>query len=360
MNIPDDASFAPGAARRRQVRRESAEERRASRALRALRGLGTVLVLGAGLLATQATVPPPVAAVGPLPACRLAEIPTVPRDYDSWSTTLVDWLLTVGEDYVPPDLVPVGEAGIAGGGYIRKVAIDDLRAMAKAAAEAGTPIAVNSPYRSYEEQVASFNGWADLDGYDDAITYSQRPGHSEHQLGLTIDFMTAGGGSALKGDWATTPSGSWMAENAWKYGWVMSYPKGEGGALFSDVTCFHYEPWHYRYLGRELAANVHDSGLTIREYLWTNFTMVDPITGEPIPTATPTPSPSPTATPTPSATPTATSTAVATTTQSAAPSAGIQPVGTWFGVDPPVVLAGLLFITLASIGFAAWRGFLRS
>ncbi|HLE59112.1 MAG TPA: M15 family metallopeptidase [Candidatus Limnocylindria bacterium] len=323
----------------------------------ALRALATGLVLGAGLLAVPATAPPPVAAVGPLPACRLADIPTVPRDYDSWSTTLVDWLLTVGEDYVPPDLVPVTEAGIAGGGYIREVAIDDLGAMASAAAEAGTPIAVNSPYRSYAEQVASFNGWVDLDGYDDAITYSQRPGHSEHQLGLTIDFMTAGGGSALQGDWATTPSGAWMAENAWKYGWLMSYPKGEGGALFSDATCFHYEPWHYRYLGRELAALVHDSGLTIREYLWTNFTMVDPTTGEPIPTATPTPSATPTPTPTPSATPTPT--AVATPTLSAAPSAGTQPVSTWFGVDPPVVLAGLLFIVLASIGFAAWRGISR-
>jgi D-alanyl-D-alanine carboxypeptidase len=334
MNKLDDPSSPVGASRR------------------AVRALAIGLLLGTGLLAVPANAPAPVAAIGPLPACRLADILTVPRDYDSWSTTLVDWILTVGEDYVPPDLVPVSEAGIGGPGLIRQVAIDDLRAMAQAAAEAGTPIAVNSPYRSYQEQVASFNGWVAVDGYDDATTYSQRPGHSEHQLGLTIDFMTKGGGSALEGDWATTPAGGWMAENAWKYGWVLSYPKGEGGALFSDVTCFHYEPWHWRYLGREMAANVHASGLTIREYLWTNYTMVDPITGEPIPTATPTPSPSPT----PSATPTPAPTAVVTPTPSAAPSAGTQPVGTWFGVEPPVVLAGVLFIVLASIGFVAWRG----
>ena len=68
------------------------------------------LLIGAGLLALPATNPPPVAAIGPLPACRLAEIPTFPNDYDSWSTTLVDWLLSVGEDYVPPDLVSVSEA----------------------------------------------------------------------------------------------------------------------------------------------------------------------------------------------------------------------------------------------------------
>jgi D-alanyl-D-alanine carboxypeptidase len=61
--------------------------------------------------------------------------------------------------------------------------------------------------------------------------------------------MTKNGGSALEGDWRTTPAGGWMWDNAWKYGWVVSYPKGADGKLFSQVTCFHYEPWHYRYLG---------------------------------------------------------------------------------------------------------------
>jgi D-alanyl-D-alanine carboxypeptidase len=326
----------------------------ASAPLRAVRrALAGGLLLGTGLLAVPAAAPSPAAALGPLPACQLVDFLTVPRDYDSWSTTLVDWLLSVGEDYVPPDLVPVGDAGIAGPGLIRQVAIEDLAAMTQAAADAGTPIAVNSPYRSYQEQVASFNGWVAVDGYDDAITYSQRPGHSEHQLGLTIDFMTRGGGSALEGDWATTPSGAWMQANAWKYGWLMSYPKGADGKLFSQTTCFHYEPWHYRYLGREMAKKVHDSGLTIREYLWTNFTMVDPVTGNPIPTATPTPSPSPTPSPTPSASPTPSPTPVATATPAASPADGTN--GNWFGVEPPIVIGGLLLVALAAIAFVMWR-----
>ena len=102
----------------------------------------------------------------------------------------------------------------------------------------------------------------------------------------------------------TTPTGRWMFDNSWKFGWALSYPLGKGGAIFSQATCFHYEPWHYRYLGRKVAKEVHDSGLTIREYLWEHYTRVDPETGEPIPTATPTPSPtpSPTASPTPVAT----------------------------------------------------------
>jgi hypothetical protein len=140
-----------------------------------------------------------------------------------------------------------------------------------------------------------------------------------------------------------------MAEHAWEYGWLMSDPKGPAGEYFSQLTCFHYEPWHYRYYGKELAAKIHASGETTREYLWTNFTMVDPITGQPLPTPTPTPSPTPTETPTPSPSPTPTPSA----SPSAAPSA--QPAATWFGVDPPIVLGGLLVIVLAAIGFAAWR-----
>ncbi|HET6744501.1 MAG TPA: M15 family metallopeptidase [Candidatus Limnocylindria bacterium] len=330
-------------------------------AVRALRSLAAALIVGCGLLPVSSIAPGPVSAVGPLPECRLANIMTVPRDYDSWSTTLVDWLLRVPKKYEPPDLVPVSEAGIAGAGLIRAVAIDDLRALAEAAAQNGTPIAVNSPYRSYAEQVASFNGWVAVDGYDDAITYSQRPGHSEHQLGLTIDFMTLGGGSALQGDWATTPSGAWMAENAWKYGWLMSYPKGAGGALFSDATCFHYEPWHYRYVGRRIAARIHRSGLTIREYLWRHYTMVDPTTGEPLPTPTPTPSPSPTPSPTASPTREPSATPEPTATQAADPGSESQ-AGRWFGVDPPVVVTGVLIglaLVLVPIGIFARRGLRR-
>jgi D-alanyl-D-alanine carboxypeptidase len=277
---------------------------------------------------------------------------TVPHDYDSWSTTLVDWLLRVPRNYRPPDLVPVGEAGIAGPGLIRAVAIDDLRAMTRAAARNGTPIAVNSPYRSYADQVASFNGWVGVDGYDDAITYSQRPGHSEHQLGLTIDFMTLGGGSALQGDWATDPSGAWMQGNAWRYGWLMSYPKAPDGSLFSQATCFHYEPWHYRYVGRDIARKIHRSGLTIREYLWKHYTMVDPVTGQAL--ATPTPTPSPTPVPTPALTPSA---SVGSPTPSPTAVVGDlpgRPVDR--GVDPLVVVgAAAAVVVLGALAVVAVR-----
>ncbi len=306
------------------------------------------------LLGIVGPLPRQARAIGPLPECRLDDVMTVPRGYDDWNHTLVDWILRVEEDYVPPDLVPVSEAGIAGPGLIREVAIDDLRAMAEAAAAYGTPIEVNSPYRSYQDQVASFNGWVAVDGYDDASTYSMRPGHSEHQLGLTIDFQALGGPSALQGDWYTTPTGRWMYDNSWQYGWVLSYPLGEGGAIFSQATCFHYEPWHYRYLGREVAKAVHDSGLTIREYLWANYTQLD-TNLQPVATATPSPTPSPTPTPTPSPSPTPSPTPTPTPVATSSPD--VSSGGELFGVAPAAMLAAGagLVVLLALVGVALRR-----
>lgn len=312
------------------------------------------LLLTVGALAVSASAPLRVDAAGSVPGCRLEDFYTVPRDYDNWSTTFVDWLLRVERNYRPPDLVPVSEAGIPGGGYLRAVTIKDTRAMGQAAATAGAPIGIWSPYRPYREQVEIFNDYVALDGFRDAITYSMRPGHSEHQLGLGVDFMSAGGGSPLPGDWGQTPAGAWMRENAWMFGWVNSYPLGDNGELFNKRTCFHYEPWHYRYLGREMARKVHRSGLTIREYMWKHFVMVDPKTGDPI--ATPTPSPSPTPIPTA----TATASASLSSTQSPTPAPATPPAsagGGPLGIDPLVLAAvGVGVVVLVSIAFAARRG----
>ena len=238
------------------------------------RAVAASLFLSGILLAVPAAAPGSVAGVGPLPECRLDDVLTAPRDYDDWAITQVDYNLTLGRNYRPPDLVSVSIAGIDGGGYIRKVAIDDLRDMADAARDNGTPIKVLSPFRDYRQQVQLFNSYAGWTGrrytnFDNAVTFSARPGHSEHQTGLTIDFGSVGDES-LTSNWHRTPAGAWMAEHAWKFGWLMSYPKGKRA-----VVCYRFEPWHYRYVGRDIAAAIHDSGLTIREYLWANYTQVD-------------------------------------------------------------------------------------
>ncbi len=214
---------------------------------------------------TAATTPQPG---DPLPACRYADVKTRYRKTADWQHSLVDTERKVARGYVPPDLVSVARADIAGTGRVRSIVIDDLKAMAMAASHAGAGIAVRSAYRSYASQVATFLSWVNRDGYQAALLASARPGHSEHQLGTTIDFRSANSSRAPwdYADWATTAAGAWMMQNAWKYGFVMSYPKGK-----FQTVCYEYEPWHYRYFGRALAAQIHDSGQTTRRYLWKHF-----------------------------------------------------------------------------------------
>jgi zinc D-Ala-D-Ala carboxypeptidase len=213
-----------------------------------------------------------------LPDCRYDDIMTTPRGYDDWATTLVDTILRLPKTYVPPDLVSVAKAGIAGHGKVRAFLIDDLAAMTEAAAAANAAIGVESAYRSYQDQVATFDSWVTKLGYPGALRVSARPGHSEHQLGLAIDFRSEPGGSPFTGSWAATPAGKWMSGHAWEYGFIRSYPAHKQG-----ITCYASEAWHYRYVGRDLAAAIHASHLTTREYLWANYTtaVVPPITPGP-------------------------------------------------------------------------------
>jgi D-alanyl-D-alanine carboxypeptidase len=113
--------------------------------------------------------------------------------------------------------------------------------------------------------VYDFAYWVRVSGLASALLGSARPGHSEHQLGTTIDVTSLGAGLPwLMWDWGTTSAGRWMRLNAWRYGFVMSYPAKGSPAR----TCYRYEPWHFRYVGKEMAAAVRASGLTLREYLW--------------------------------------------------------------------------------------------
>lgn len=202
--------------------------------------------------------------VGPLPPCRYDDVLTARSALAEWSTTLLDTIYMLPSGYAPTDLVGTAAAGANGGHSIRRVALADLTALVGAARAAGKPIRIVSAYRSYAAQETTFAQNVAKYGYQLALRRSARPGHSEHQLGTALDVTHASGAAGWNyRDWATHPAGAWMRDNAWRYGWVMSYPK----ASFA-VACYDYEPWHYRYVGRELAALVHGSGLTLREVIW--------------------------------------------------------------------------------------------
>ncbi len=199
-----------------------------------------------------------------LPECRYDEVAAFHTGYDDWQRTLLDPIYKLDESYIPPDLVSVAEAGLGGNLQVRALLIEDLKALVAAAASAGTPLEVQSAYRSYPYQERTFEYWAAREGHDHALQSSARAGHSEHQLGTALDFRSALGPAPWNlSDWGKTPAGAWLAENAHRYGFVMSYPEGA-----QALTCYIYEPWHYRYLGREAAQALNESGLTLREWLW--------------------------------------------------------------------------------------------
>jgi D-alanyl-D-alanine carboxypeptidase len=204
----------------------------------------------------------PTVAAGP-PPCTFADTPAPRSRYADWATTLVDTAFALPDDYVPPDLVPVGRAGIPGGGYVRSLVIDDLRALADAARDAGNPFAVQSAYRSRSRQAEVFAGWVASSGEADARRLSARPGQSEHQLGTVLDLRSATGGAPWSGHFETTVAGRWLARHAAEFGFVLSYPAGA-----EATTCYGAEAWHVRYVGRTIAAEVVASGLPLRAWLW--------------------------------------------------------------------------------------------
>ncbi len=215
-------------------------------------------------------IPPPPASHGSDsppeegPACSLAEERTTLDPWRRWNALVLDTSLALRPRDVPPDLVDTAQAALNGGHLVRAIVIDDLRAMARAARAAGAGLAIQSAYRSHAEQVATFAYWVAAVGRPEALGSSARPGHSEHQLGTTIDFTSANAGSPpwKRSDWGRSRPGAWLMRHAWRYGFVLSYPRGA-----RSVTCYAYEPWHWRYVGRHIAAAIHASGLAPREWL---------------------------------------------------------------------------------------------
>jgi D-alanyl-D-alanine carboxypeptidase len=208
----------------------------------------------------------PPASISPpprrLPACSFGDRPAAPGPDGDWVFSVVDTRLRLPKGYAPDDLVPVSRAGLAGGGSLRSIAIDDLRALATAAKAADRPLAVQSAYRSETRQGLVFQGWVDRDGEAAARLHSARPGHSEHELGTTLDFRSAGGPAPWTVPFGETATGRWLASHAAAYGFVMSYPDGA-----ESETCYASEPWHFRWVGRGMAVRVAASGLVLRAWL---------------------------------------------------------------------------------------------
>lgn len=166
---------------------------------------------------------------------------------------------TIGR-YAPADLVELPSSLSVKGRRVRKEVAQALEVMAQAARAEGVVLDVDSGYRSYSTQDDLFYRYAKRDGVLAAERYSARPGQSEHQLGTAVDF---GGTNKNYSDaFADTAPGKWLAANAHNYGFALSYPRGK-----EEVTGYMFEPWHYRYVGLELAREWKETGLTLIEFL---------------------------------------------------------------------------------------------
>ncbi len=174
----------------------------------------------------------------------------------------LDKLHRLEEDCEPEGLTPLSDAWAYGPQEVAERILPDLLALLEAAAAEGHRLAVVSSYRSYGTQRDTFQYHVDTYGLEQAERVSARPGHSEHQLGTTVDFSSAAVGYELVAAFGGTSEGRWLAARAHEFGFVMSYPPG-----LESVTGYVYEPWHFRWVGRETATAVRASGLTLGEFL---------------------------------------------------------------------------------------------
>ena len=175
-------------------------------------------------------------------------------------------------NYVPEnysvDLTPINEQH-----QVATVAYQDYVDMIRECTNAGHLPVVCSSYRTQEYQQGLFDRKVQRvldDPYTDYTEEEARavaakevavPGTSEHQLGLALDIIDSRNWN-LDESQAQMPTQQWLMENSWRYGWILRYPNEK-----SEITGIIYEPWHYRYVGREIAAEIHSKGLCLEEYL---------------------------------------------------------------------------------------------
>jgi D-alanyl-D-alanine carboxypeptidase len=144
---------------------------------------------------------------------------------------------------------------------LRPVAATALEKLFSAATTAGVPLSAVSGYRTHDTQHELYYRYVAAHGEEKANRFSAKPGHSEHQTGLTMDVTTADGRCAADDCFGLTPAAHWLAAHAQDYGFIVRYPPGK-----EAITGYKHEPWHLRYLGVPLATAVFESGLTYDEY----------------------------------------------------------------------------------------------
>lgn len=162
-------------------------------------------------------------------------------------------------DYIPDDLVKVdSDYYMQGEVMLKAEAYEHLKEMFDEARKEEMYFYISTAYRSFDFQSALYNSYLAYDSQDVVDTYSSRPGFSDHQTGLACDIGKVG---YKFSSFTDTPECKWLHENAYKYGFILRYPEGK-----ENITKYDYESWHFRYVGEEAAAFIHDNNITLEEY----------------------------------------------------------------------------------------------
>ena len=213
---------------------------------------------------------PPVrtAAVKPIAAISAPEpvLPAEPEapDKNQWNLILANPWNPLSEDYA------FTQKALPNGLVVDERCYPDLQAMMDACRASGLSPVICSAYRSYEKQEELFRrkvdkltarGYSAGDVQTEAAREVALPGTSEHQTGLAVDIVDLDNQN-LDESQEDTAVQKWLREHSWEYGFILRYPSGT-----SDLTGIIYEPWHYRYVGREAAQAIHDQGVCLEEYL---------------------------------------------------------------------------------------------
>jgi len=199
-----------------------------------------------------------------LPGAEKFRVPVENFEEPSNIWTLVSKARAIGTQYTPAQLITASVSShpgvVAGEKQIRKTIDEPLSQLFATAEKDGHALMIGSAYRSADYQEQIFNTYVARVGYEQADRYSAHPGFSEHQTGLAVDISTTSQQCYLSECFIGTADGQWLAENAYKYGFTLRYPKGK-----EAITGYNFEPWHYRYVGVNLATALKQSGLTLDE-----------------------------------------------------------------------------------------------
>jgi len=180
-------------------------------------------------------------------------------DINKKELMLVNKFYILSEDFEPENITDISLSYSYSGNRVAKVANDAYIDMANSAKEDGVILLANSTYRTYTRQDEIYKDFYYSKGISYADAYAARPGHSEHQTGLALDIFT--NGTSTTENFEESDAYKWLIDNAYKFGFILRYPKGK-----EYLTGYNYESWHYRYVGKDVAKEIKELDITFDEY----------------------------------------------------------------------------------------------